>query len=111
MASSVDSGKQTPLDTSLSPLPPADDLTPSQWSAFLAICDTIVPSVDLTSVTSVPNEAERNFYAEKPSELPEFRPLIRRMLFQGLPKSESDALRRVLDAFRFASLGDLWLGT
>lgn len=103
MGSLIEHAAEVPLAAPLAPLAPANDFTPTQWSVFLAIADTVIPAIDTGGLLSARDGLEKKYYGEQPSDIPAFRELIRRMLFEGLPKSDTDQLRRVLDILRYGS--------
>ncbi|CAH0016911.1 unnamed protein product [Clonostachys rhizophaga] len=103
MGSLIEHAAEVPLAAPLAPLAPTNDFTPTQWSVFLAIADTVIPAIDTGGLLSARDGLEKKYYGEQPSDIPAFRELIRRMLFEGLPKSDSDQLRRVLDILSYSA--------
>ncbi|KAL9626031.1 MAG: hypothetical protein Q9204_007637 [Flavoplaca sp. TL-2023a] len=112
-----------PLDTPLPPVPPAEVLTPSQWITFLAIADTIIPSIADSSTQSIddlavdvpeynnaiqkiqqiippgaPSDAVQNYMKAKASSTPGFKDLIHRTFGDYMRDDALKGIRVILSA-------------
>ena len=112
-----------PLDTPLPPVPPGEVLTPSQWITFLAIADTIVPSIadsstqpldDLvlemdeynnairkiqkTLPAGAPSDAVQKYMKDKPSSTPGFKDLMHRTFGHYMRDDALKGIRVILSA-------------
>ncbi|KAL8964783.1 MAG: hypothetical protein Q9197_006806, partial [Variospora fuerteventurae] len=112
-----------PLESPLPPVPEGDVLTDSQWTTFLAIADTFIPAIQVSSSHPRDNlsvqasayadavdkirhslppdaapDAVQTYLAEKPSALPGFRKLIQRQFGQYARKDAVKGIRVILSA-------------
>ncbi|KAL8649238.1 MAG: hypothetical protein Q9210_004522 [Variospora velana] len=112
-----------PLESPLPPVPEGDVLTDSQWTTFLAIADTIIPAIQVSSSHSrdslsfqaseyahavdkirhslpadAAQDAVQRYLAEKPSALPAFRELIQRQFGHYAKKDAVKGIRVILSA-------------
>ncbi|KAI4268025.1 MAG: hypothetical protein L6R35_006797 [Caloplaca aegaea] len=121
--SSIDLNRIAPLESPLPPVPEGDVLTDAQWTTFLAIADTFIPAIQVSSSHprdnlsvqasdyadavdkirhSLPADAAQDavqtYLAEKPSALPGFRKLIQRQFGQYARKDAVKGIRVILSA-------------
>ncbi|KAL9009525.1 MAG: hypothetical protein Q9173_005451 [Seirophora scorigena] len=112
-----------PLDSPLPPVPEGDVLTDSQWTTFLAIADTVIPAIELSSTHSLthlslhPSEyanavgkiqqavpadaapdAVQRYLAENASAAPRFRELIQRQFGHYAREDAVKGIRVILSA-------------
>ena len=113
------------------PLPPPKDgqvLTDSQWTTLMAIADTVIPSVqvsteqsptqfviqasDYTTSTEIIKKAvptkdsaekARQYLNERPSSIPDFREAISRLLSDHLRDDAQKGIRVILSALESVS--------
>ena len=118
-----------PLDTPLPPIPEGGVLTPSQWTTFLAIADTIVPAVEASSTHSVsklavqpsefttavqriqqlipadvPSEAVQRYMGDKASLTPGFKDLLHRTFGNYMREDALKGLRVILSSLECVSM-------
>lgn len=114
-----------PLDTPLPALAPGEVLTETQWTTLMAIADTIIPSIEVSSMTSrqslcvqtsdyaiavedikrgvgPENKAEiaQNYMRENASSLPSFRELLKRSLAEYVREDAKKGIRVILSALK-----------
>lgn len=112
-----------PLDAPLPPVPEGDVLTPSQWDTLLAIADTIVPALEVSSVPSLKSlsvqpsdyttavrtiqnnipanasaDAAQKYLAETASSAPGFKDLFHRILGNYMREDALKGIRVILSA-------------
>lgn len=112
-----------PLDSPLPAVPEGDVLTSAQWTTLLAIADTFVPDIEVSSTHSpdtlalqpseyedavdkirkaVPNntgpEAIHKYLGEKASSTPRFRELIQRTFGDYMREDALKGIRVILSA-------------
>ena len=112
-----------PLDTPLPPSAQSEVLTDSQWTTFMAIADTIVPSIEVSSAlskhilciqaseyasaiediksgkqTEVEANASQEYLHESASSVPGFKELLQRTLGDYLREDSRKGIRVVLSA-------------
>lgn len=110
-----------PLDSPLPPVPEGDVLTESQWKTFLAIADTVVPSIEASSTPSLdglavqpseytnavqkiqrsvpPNagtDVIQKYLAENASSVPRFKELIQRTFGHYMREDALKGIRVIL---------------
>jgi hypothetical protein len=112
-----------PLISQLSPPPGGEFLTDSQWKTLMAIADTVIPSIGVSSHPSphglaidsteyatavenlealIPEVGDRNlaqrYLEERPSVLPGFTEFLHRLLGQYMREDARRGLRMLLSA-------------
>jgi hypothetical protein len=112
-----------PLTSPLSPPPGGEFLTDSQWNTLMAIADTVIPSIGVSSHPSphglaidsteyatavetlkalIPEIGDRNlaqrYLEERPSALPGFKEFLHRVLGQYTREDARKGLRMLLSA-------------
>ncbi|KAL8906835.1 MAG: hypothetical protein Q9171_006115 [Xanthocarpia ochracea] len=112
-----------PLDAPLPPVPEGEVLTPSQWTTFLAIADTIVPAIEASSTHSVsklaiqpsefttavqsiqqlipadaPSEAVQRYMGDKASLTPGFKDSIHRTFGNYIRDDALKGIRVILSS-------------
>ena len=113
----------TPLEAPLPPAREGEVFTDSQWTTLMAIADTIIPSIHVSSTplldslavppsqyttaievvkTRVPPNAEGNllteYFQENASSIPAFRLLLQRMVTDYLREEARKGIRVILSA-------------
>ncbi|KAL6720541.1 hypothetical protein ACLMJK_002465 [Lecanora helva] len=113
----------TPLDTPLPPPLAGEVLTEAQWVTFLAIADTIVPSIEVSSGANdhklclqaseftnaidmvksgvrseLKDSVPQAYLQENASSIPQFRDLLRRTLSDNLREDAKKGIRVILSA-------------
>lgn len=113
----------SPLDSPLPPPPEGEILTAAQWRTLLAIADTVIPSVEVSSALStsklviqaseyassvdqiqhlipVPAETEtaQRYLQESASSTPGFKELLHRQLGHYLREDALKGIRVILSA-------------
>ena len=113
----------TPLDAPLPPPPDGEVLTEAQWTTLMAIADTIVPGIEVSSTPSKHNlcvqaseyasaveiikrgiradtcaDLPNSYLHESPSYVPAFRESLRRILGDYVRKDARKGIRVILSA-------------
>lgn len=119
-----------PLDSPLPPSLEGDVLTKLQWETLMAIADTIIPSIEVSSTplfnkatiqiseyeaaieklqnqlaASTNPELPRNYLEENPSSLPGFRQDLQRTLGEYVREDARKGIRVILSALKYNSTG------
>ena len=112
-----------PLDTPLPPLPEGEALSESQWITLMAIADTVIPAIEVSSTQStkclclqasdyataveaikkrVPSgtddELPQSYLRENASSIPGFKELLRRTLGDYFREDAKKGIRVILSA-------------
>ena len=112
-----------PLNTPLPPPPEGEPLTESQWTTLMAIADTVIPMIEVSSATSskslclqasdyataveaikrrVPSgasgELAQSYLRENASAVPGFRELLRRTIGDYIREDAKKGIRVILSA-------------
>ncbi len=117
-----------PLASPLPPPPEGEILTPSQWTTLLAIADTIVPSIEVSSPlnstkhlrieaseytvaveklkNSISEDVDpaitRTYLQENASSIPEFKQLVHRTLGNYVREDARKGIALILTALEYA---------
>lgn len=112
-----------PLDTPLPPPPEGEPFTESQWTTLMAIADTVIARIEVSSTTStkslclptsdyatavevlkqrLPPGSEdqlvQSYLRENASSVPGFRDLLRRTIADYVNEDSKKAIRVILSA-------------
>lgn len=117
-----------PLDSPLPPPIEGDVLTESQWETLMAIADTIIPFIEVSSTPSLNKvavqaseyeaateklkkslatdtnpELPRKYMEENPSSLPGFRQALQRTLGEHVGEGALKGIRVILSTLEYKS--------
>ena len=113
----------SPLETPLPPLKEGEFLTDAQWTTLMAIADTIIPSIQVSSTPStrsltlsvsdytaaietsksrIPPSNDstlvEKYFGESPSSIPAFRSVLKRVVADYMREEARKGIRTILSA-------------
>ena len=114
-----------PLDAPLPPPPEGEPFTESQWTTLMAIADTVIARIEVSSTTSTnslclptsdyatavealkqrlpsgsKDELAQSYLRENASSVPDFRNLLRRTITDYVREDSKKAIRVILSALK-----------
>lgn len=117
-----------PLDTPLPPPPEGEALSESQWATLMAIADTVIPTIEVSSTPSTRNlciqasdyatavaainkrvpsgtveEMPQSYLRENASSIPGFKELLRRTIGDYMREDAKKGIRVILSALEYVS--------
>ena len=112
-----------PLDAPLPPPPEGEPLTESQWTTLMAIADTVIATIEVSSMTSTKSlclptsdyataveflkqrlpsgskdQLVQSYLRENASSIPGFRELLRRTIAEYVREDAKKGIRVILSA-------------
>lgn len=112
-----------PLDAPLPPPPQGEPLTESQWTTLMAIADTVIATIEVSSMTSTKSlclptsdyataveflkqrlpsgskdQLVQSYLRENASSIPGFRDLLRRTIAEFVREDAKKGIRVILSA-------------